>query len=173
MAKVKNVKQHIEPKKILLDGKERTIQFDMNAFAELENKFGSIENAMNVLSGGKMNDVKTVMWAGLIHDEVEEFDEDTGEPIKYSITPYQVGKMIKNPQILTEAMSVLMQAIDFGMPDPENLPEEAKKLIEEKQAQLADPDFIPGQPLGVKMAVITPTEEEAAEAKKAKNVKKA
>ena len=132
MAKVNDVKQHANPVTMELGGKKRTLQFDMNAFAELEKRFGSIDDAMEQLASGKMGDIKIILWAALIHEEVEEFDEFTGEPTKYGITPYQVGSFIKNPMMLQEVSAKLGEAMSFGMPDPESLPEEVKAKLREK-----------------------------------------
>lgn len=162
MANVKNVRQHMDPVTMELGGKLRTLQFDMNAFAELEKRFGSIDKAMEHLAQGRITDIRTILWVGLIHEEVAEFDNDTGEPIKYNITPYQVGSWIKNPMMLQEVSEKLAKAMSDGMPDPENLPQEVKKQLEDKGIQL---------PQGVQMATVVPTEEEkAAEAEQAKNV---
>jgi hypothetical protein len=132
MANVKDVRQHMEPVKMFLGGRERVFQFDMNAFAELEKMFGSIDNAMDQLAKGRISDVKKILWAALIHDEVAEFDEDTGEPIKYNITPYQVGSWLKNPAMIQEASQKLAAAMGAGMPDPEKLPENVKAQLAAK-----------------------------------------
>lgn len=129
MTNVKNVRQNMDPVEMELGGKTRILQFDMNAFAELENKFGSIDAAMDQLATGKIAHIKTIMWAALIHGEVESFDPDSGEPVGYSITPYTVGSWIKNPMMLQEASTKLSAAMGTGMPDAESLPEEVKKEL--------------------------------------------
>lgn len=131
MANVQSVRPSMNAVTMELGGKTRTIQFDMNAFAELENKFGSVDEAMKQLSSGKVNDIKLILWASLIHEEVV-IDEVTGEPLKYNITPYQVGSWIKNPAMLQEVSEKLGEAMNAGMPDPENLPEEVKKQLAEQ-----------------------------------------
>ena len=71
-------------------GKARYIRYDLNAFAEMEEMFGSMEAAQERLQGGSMKDVRTVLWLGLIWDEVV-LDEVTGDPIKYTLSQYEVG----------------------------------------------------------------------------------
>lgn len=78
MSNLKDVK----PKaiKIMLD-KERTLLFDLNAFAELEEIYGSVEGAMEVLEKGSMKAIINMLWAGLVHE-----DE--------TLTKKQVGAML-------------------------------------------------------------------------------
>lgn len=129
MADVKDVRQNMEDTTMFLGGKDRVIQFDMNAFAELENKYGTVQDAMKELQSGRIRDVRMILWTGLIHQEAN-IDEDTGEPISYNITPYEVGSWIKNPSMLQEASQKLNDAMGFGTPDLENLPDEVKTQLE-------------------------------------------
>lgn len=119
MAKVNNVRDFSSPT-MQLGGKKRIMQFDLNSFAELENRYGTIAAAMEKLQGGRMDDVRTILWAALIHEEVI-LDPVTGEPTGYHITPYQVGSWIKTPKMLTEASEKLGRAMGEDMPDVENL----------------------------------------------------
>lgn len=96
-------------------GKERYIRFDLNAFAEMETKFGNMEEAQERLKGGSMKDIRTVLWLGLIWDEVV-LDEVTGEPIRYSISEYQVGSWLTTLN-LNEIMATLQDAISGSLPD--------------------------------------------------------
>lgn len=150
MAGVKDVRQNMESPTMELGGRLRTIQFDLNAFAELENRYGTIQAALDQLQKGRMHDVRTILWAGLIHDEVV-LDEITGEPISYNITPYQVGGWIKNPSMLNEVTRILGLAMGGDMPDPENMDVPAA------------PQAAADTPAGPKLAVVVPTEEEKAE----------
>ncbi|MNG96003.1 hypothetical protein D3C79_550540 [compost metagenome] len=85
---------------IELGGKTRTIVYDLNAFAELELKYGSVDKAMQALQGGSVIAARNMLWAGLIHDEAI-LDEVTGEPLRYGITPYQVGAWLSATDIQT------------------------------------------------------------------------
>lgn len=100
-------------------GKERYIRFDLNAFAEMETKFGNMEEAQERLKGGSMKDIRTVLWLGLIWDEVV-LDDVTGEPIRYTLSEYQVGSWLTTLN-LEEVMAKLQDAISGSLPDnPEN-----------------------------------------------------
>lgn len=98
----------------VFDGEERFVRFDLNAFAEMERIFGSMEAANEALSKGSMRDVRTVLWLGLIHDHAI-LDEMTGEPIKYNITQYEIGKWL-TPQNMKEVMDKLSAAIQGSVP---------------------------------------------------------
>lgn len=99
--------------------KVRTIQFDMNAYAELEEMYGSVDAAMSQLEKGKMKDLGVMLWVGLIHEEVTSFDEVTGEPTGYNITPYQVRSWINSPALLEEASKKLGDSLTAGVPTEE------------------------------------------------------
>lgn len=107
----------VERVTMFLGGKERTIQFDMNAFAELEKRYGSVQAAMKALAKGTIKEVKICLWAGLIHEEAIFDEHDDTEPIGYNITPYQVGSWIKTPAQMTEAANKLNVAMGMKMPD--------------------------------------------------------
>lgn len=132
MAKVTDIREVSNKVTIVLGGKERELRFDMNAFAELEIRFGSIEKAMEQLASGQMRNIRMVLWVALIHAEVKGFDEDTGEPTGYNITPYEVGSWITNMSMLGEISELLGQAMQMGMPDIASLDEEAIKELEAK-----------------------------------------
>lgn len=119
-----------QPTTMELGGKVRTLQFDMNAYAELEERYGSIEKAMNQLQKGGMKDIRVILWVGLIHEEAV-LDEETGEPIKYNITPYQVGQMIKNTHMLKLASEKLAEAMSDGM-TPDDMAEAEKMVSQSK-----------------------------------------
>ena len=96
-------------------GKDRYIRFDLNAFAEMETKFGSMEEAQERLKGGSMKDIRSVLWLGLIWNEVV-LDELTGEPIRYTISEYQVGSWLTTLN-LEDVMAKLQDAISGSLPD--------------------------------------------------------
>lgn len=118
MSNVRKVKK-TDNVTVELGGRKRRLQFDMNAFGELEIKYGSIEAAMKAMESGSMKDLKVVLWAGLIHEEISAFDPDSGEPLGYNITPYQVGGMITSPTMLPEISKALAQAIGGSLPEAE------------------------------------------------------
>lgn len=96
-------------------GKDRYIRYDLNAFAEMEDLFGSMEEAQERLQGGSMKDIRTVLWLGLIWDEVV-LDEVTGDPIKYTLSQYEVGSWLTTMN-LQDIMDKLQSAISGSLPD--------------------------------------------------------
>jgi hypothetical protein len=87
---------------ITLD-KVRTIVYDLNAFAELEEQFGTIEEAMRLLEAGKLKAVIAILWAGLVHE-----DE--------TLTPKKVGSLvgINDIEMIADALS---KAISSALPE--------------------------------------------------------
>ena len=59
----------------------RKLLLDLNAFAELEDKFGSLDQASQKMQQGSVKATRTLLWAGLLHE-----DEN--------LTECQVGAMI-------------------------------------------------------------------------------
>jgi hypothetical protein len=82
--------------------KERNLLFDLNAFAELEDVYGEIDEALNAIGRGSIKAVRAVLFAGLVHE-----DE--------SLTVKSVGKLVtlKN---LQEVSAALTEAIKQAMP---------------------------------------------------------
>ncbi len=57
---------------IELGGKTRYLKFDLNAFANLEEMYGDIEQAMNALEKGSIKAIRAILWAGLTHEFLDE-----------------------------------------------------------------------------------------------------
>ena len=53
----------------LNDGVEREIKFTLNAMAELEDKYGSVEAAFKKLDEGSIKAARFILWAGFLHLE--------------------------------------------------------------------------------------------------------
>lgn len=85
MSNVGDVKQ--KKVGVTLGGEKRIVKYDLNSFAVLEEIYGSVDNAMKALEEGSIKAVRTVLWAGLIHEKMG----DNGEP---AITQIQVGSWI-------------------------------------------------------------------------------
>ena len=94
---------------VLLD-KPRTLRYDLNAYAELEEKYGTVEAAMKALQEGSIRSIRTLLWAGLIHECMDENEN-------YTLTVKQVGAMIK-----IDDLDRITEAITSAMTD--TLPEE-------------------------------------------------
>lgn len=112
MANVHDVKAKAV-KITLKDGVERNIRFTLNALAELEDRYGSVDEAFAQLDKGSIKAVRCVLWAGLI-------DEDP------SLTEQQVGSLI-DVQYLQELMASLGSAVEGDMPAAEPAQVEAAK----------------------------------------------
>lgn len=128
MAGVSEIRKDAQVGVIELGGEKRKLHFDLNAFAELEKRFGNINEVMERLQEGRIGDLRVILWAGLIHDQVLEFDEDTGEPTKYGITPYEVGKWVTFDN-MKEVSDILGEVLGGSLPEAE------KQAI---QAQVAE-----------------------------------
>ena len=103
MANVSNAKQQII-KVTLRDGVERKLVFTLNALAELEEKFGSVEKAFDKLEKeNSMVALRAILWAGFLYDDP-------------NITEREVGNLIDLAfmETLTNAVST---ALETGMPE--------------------------------------------------------
>lgn len=99
------------------DGKDRYIRFDLNAFAEMENIYGDMEQAEAKLAEGSIKEIRRILWIGLIWDEAI-LDDVTGEPIGYKITPYQVGTWLDTSN-MSAVIKELTMAINASLPEEE------------------------------------------------------
>lgn len=96
----------IKQKGVLINiDKERRLVFDLNAFCELEDKYGTIEKAMNEMQKGSIKAIRYMLYLGLLNE-----DE--------TLTENKVGKLItvdnlqEVMQSLTVAMAVSSPKID-------------------------------------------------------------
>ena len=118
MANVKDVKSKAV-KITLTDGVERTIKFTLNAMAELEDRYGSVEEAFKQLDNNSIKAVRCILWAGLIHEDPD-------------LTEQQVGNLI-DIQYMQELMASLNDAFDSDMPVAEKLPDNAEPKLDGAQ----------------------------------------
>lgn len=101
MSNVREIKPRI--KSITLnDGIERSIKFDLNAMAELEEKYGSVEAAFTALENNSIKAIRSVLWAGLLH----------ADP---TLTEQQVGSLI-DLESIGDIMEQLGESISDSMP---------------------------------------------------------
>lgn len=114
MSNLRDVKPRV--KTITLnDGVEREIKFTLNAMAEMEDKYGSVDAAFAELDKGSIKAVRFVLWAGLLHYE------------DASLTEQKVGNLID----LSSIKSIMESMADAMI---EDMPEE------DKQAAVASPN---------------------------------
>lgn len=104
MSNVREIKPRI--KSITLsDGVERQIKFDLNAMAELEDKYGSVEAAFNALEKNSIKAIRSVLWAGLLHSDP-------------TLTEQQVGALI-DLDSMGDIMEQLGESLNESMPTDE------------------------------------------------------
>ena len=87
----------------LNDGVEREIKFTLNAMAEMEDRYGSVDEAFKALDAGSMKAVRFILWAGFIHE-----DE--------SLTEKQVGNLI-DVNCMEAIMKDLEAALTADLPE--------------------------------------------------------
>lgn len=106
MANINKLK--IKPVPVDLD-RPRTLVYDLNAYAELEEVYGSVNAAIESLQTGSIKAIRALLWAGLIHEEMD----DKGE---FTLTQAQVGKLLGLGEIekISEAIAT---AIYNTMPE--------------------------------------------------------
>lgn len=102
MSNLKDVKSKNTPI-TLQDGVERHLRYDLNAMAELEDKYGSVDAAFEKLDQNSIKTLRFFLWAGLVHE-----DE--------SLTEKQVGSLIDMSH-LQEMTNALTQAFEGDMPE--------------------------------------------------------
>lgn len=90
----------------LNDGVERTLKFTLNAMAELEDKYGSVQAAFDKLQKeNSLKALRSVLWAGLLHEDP-------------TITEQQVGDLIDLAS-MQSMVTTLGDAMDAAFPDEE------------------------------------------------------
>ena len=66
------------------DGEKRQIRFTMNALADLELKYGSIDEAMDKMQKGSIIAIRYVLWSGLRSIDKTLTEEAVGDMIDVS-----------------------------------------------------------------------------------------
>lgn len=70
-----------EPIKIELD-KSRELKYDLNAFIELEERYGSVDAALRAMEQNSIKAVRLVLWAGLIHEDPDLTEKEVGSLVQ-------------------------------------------------------------------------------------------
>lgn len=91
----------------LNDGVERELRFTLNAMAEMEDKYGSVEAAFKKLDEGSIKAARFILWAGFQH---------IGDT---SLTEQKVGDLIDLGSLQT-IMERMNEAMSEDMPQPED-----------------------------------------------------
>jgi hypothetical protein len=100
MANVNQVKRN--PVYVDLD-KQRQLKYTLNSFAEMEDRYGSVDDALKAVEKGKIKAVRFMLWTGLIHE-----DEN--------LTEKQVGAMIE-VQDLDSLSAKMNETMAGDLPD--------------------------------------------------------
>lgn len=87
----------------LSDGVERELRFTLNALAELEDRYGTVDAAFDALEHNSIKAARCIIWAGLLDGD------DT-------LTEKQVGALI-DIDVLNSVMETLTDAVSDDMPE--------------------------------------------------------
>jgi len=77
------------------DGVERKLRYTLNSFALIEEKYGTIDKAMEILKSGSVAAIRFVLWAGLIHEDENLSEHYVGSQIDLSDLEDLAEKMNK------------------------------------------------------------------------------
>ena len=77
------------------DGVERKLRYTLNSFALIEEKYGTIDKAMEILKSGSIAAVRFALWAGLIHEDENLSEHYVGNQIDLSDLEDLAEKMNK------------------------------------------------------------------------------
>lgn len=129
--------EDVKPEKIFvnLNGKDLELIYDLNAFAELEEVYGTVDQAMEAMEKGSVKAIRVMLWAGLVHNFLVL--NDKGMVVKYDITPHTVGAWL-NPASLEDISQQLGRALVASLPKSKlkELPEDFKEQLETVMAQV-------------------------------------
>lgn len=85
------------------DGVEREIEFSLNAMADLEDKYGTVEAAFNKIQENNISAIRFLLWCLLNNGEQE-------------ISEREIGRMI-NLRNLDDLMTAVMDYMEEAMPE--------------------------------------------------------
>ena len=92
MSNVREVKRNTV--ELMLD-KPRTLKYTLNSFAEMEEKYGSVEAALDAVSSNKVTAIRFMLWAGLIHEDDDLTEKEVGNLIAASDLPMLCEKLME------------------------------------------------------------------------------
>lgn len=74
--------EDVRPKrvKVKLD-RERTLLFDLNAFALIEEAYGDIDQGLKALQEGSIRATRRFLWAALTHEDDKLTEKDVGRMV--------------------------------------------------------------------------------------------
>lgn len=78
----------------LSDGVQRTVRFTLNALAELEDRYGSVQNAFDKLEKeNSMKALRCILWAGFLHESPDLTEQEVGNLIDVAYMQELVGSL--------------------------------------------------------------------------------
>lgn len=77
------------------DGIERKLRYTLNSFALIEEKYGTIDKAMEILEAGSIAAIRFVLWAGLVHEDENLTEHYVGSQIELADLEDLAEKMNK------------------------------------------------------------------------------
>lgn len=85
--------------------KERYLLFDLNAFCDLEDRYGTIEKAMNEMQKGSIKAIRYMLYLGLLNEDENLTEKKVGRLIN-------INNLQNVMQRLTAAMAISSPKID-------------------------------------------------------------
>ena len=95
---------------VLDDDKERVMKYTLNSFAEMEERYGSVDAAMEAMDGQSIKAVRFMLWAGLVHEDPELTEQYVGA----NINILDLEAMAK---IMTSTMTADLPAPEEKLPN--------------------------------------------------------
>jgi len=90
----------------LRDGVERELLFTLNAMAEMEDRYGSVDAAFEAMNNNSIKAVRFVLWTGLMH-------------LEEGLTEQQVGNLI-DVKCMEQIVEKMGLALSNDMPEKGN-----------------------------------------------------
>ena len=115
MSNVKEIRTKSVPIKI--DDKDYNLRYDMNAFADIEEEYGGINEAMSAMRDGSVVAMRKLLWFGLRHENE-------------SLTERQAGALLDLAG-MSIVIEPLTEAIESSLPPMTD--EEKKRAIREME----------------------------------------
>lgn len=109
LGQIKNKTFEIE-----IGGQKRELKFDLNAFADLEEHYDSIEDLFKRLEKGQMSALRAFLWAGLQH----ESRPAPGKVPKQKLSLEDVGALV-DFESMTKMFNQMQNAIKDSLPEAE------------------------------------------------------
>lgn len=78
---------------IELGGREYNLKFTLNAMAELEDKYGSVETAFEQMEKGSFKAIRFVLWAALLEENEDLTEKQVGAMITVQDLMALTGKI--------------------------------------------------------------------------------